>query len=211
MPIDTLQLLLDSSSIADDFLTSPTNVTEPCGSCISKSALTGSSGWLKDIVGIGVAIVVGLMATVTALIQVRWNVISSSRIKWIESFRNDISAYCEASIAMRTNYLNTISPVVRNDKDTFDRFYEKYCANNSQCNVLSYNIRLKLNLKKKRHIQIEQYLCDREKLFKQDRIESTTFEEVDDVLNLLIVETRNIAKEEWEKSKKIKFWKFWEL
>lgn len=157
------------------------------------------NNFFLEIIKIVVAVFLALIAAFFTLLQVKSNVISSSRIRWIESFKNDISEYTASVKESYTNHKNyNLNGLSKIDKDFF---YKEYSKAHTNSLILSSRIFLNLNIEENLHKNLEAIL---ENIIDMTgSMEKINEEELNQKLIDLIDKSKIIFKLEWEKSKKI--------
>ena len=156
----------------------------------------------------GITVLLALLAAFIALHQVKSNVISSSRIKWIEEFKNDISEHSTAVRQMIYNYGMHLKYRDENeDPNTKNyRYYDEYIKCHYKAAIHESNLRMNLNLDEDMFIEIKKTL-DKITL-KIDNFNSKldtdqTYRETAILLNRLRDLSQKALKIEWKKSRKM--------
>lgn len=149
-----------------------------------------------------------LLAGLIALYQVKANVISSARIKWIEDFKNNVAEY----IASTNEALFAFELHHRSEDKNETQFYDKCYSAMNKAHIIENKIRLNLNMTEKLHISIDSDLDKIKKLIENKGGKLTKQDE--DQINLLFLSlaenTSRSLKIEWEKSKKMFYSRWWE-
>jgi len=143
-----------------------------------------------------ITVVLALTAGLVALYQVKSNIVSTARIKWIEETRQDISQLYNESLGTILYWTN----FKLNNKP---EDYNKYDISHSNFFILSNRIRMRLNIKEDRHLKLERILNDIEIMLDPDNIEKHKQEDIEIKLKEVVKLSREIFKIEWDKSKKI--------
>lgn len=156
-----------------------------------------------------VTILIALIAGVVAIYQVKLNVISNSRIKWIENLRDTISHYNAeitnlsiqiGNFAAETKNLSEGSPQY---KDFVKEHYRNYLELVVVTDKLKNKILLYLNGKEEKHRKIEEHIhLISNKLHKSD-VYHINFEEIEIHQKEIIKNSKEIFKKEWDKSKRL--------
>lgn len=159
-----------------------------------------------------ITIFLGLLAALIALYQIKSNVISSARIKWIQNLTDAISDY-SAEISKASTIISNMSirilesnedgKKINQIMDLYDSYYDDYFKSSIEIEKISNRIILHLNSEEGNHKKIENLLL---KLSKEIHIKDFTklnSEEIEKDLKEVIILSKLIFKEEWEKSKKI--------
>lgn len=173
---------------------------------LSQSKNGDDSQLTTNLITIGIALVAALLA----LYQVKSNVISSSRIQWIENLRESISAYCTEVIHCSTLAINFLDEVKeKNDVEaknaTLANFYPVYLESAIKSNLIGTKVLLYLNSKEKEHKRIEDIIGTISKRLHEDKVSELNTDEIDSLIREIISESKKIFKKEWSKSKKL--WK----
>ena len=142
---------------------------------------------VKDYITIGGIFITFFVSTISLYVSLKnsnkiafINSVTSSRMKWIDELRNDISEFC----GLITHYRITDNI----DEGTLRELYE-------EIDILTYRIQLKLN----RSDEPDKYII-RKLDFILDNLESKTDvpdEEVEELIKL----TQDLLKFEWERVK----------
>jgi len=160
------------------------------------------------VLQLGFATFLALLAGLIALYQVKANVISSARIKWIEEFKTNISEYIASfNEAVFAAQIHLRSP----DKDEME-YYNKYFNAINKNHILENKIRLNLNLKEKIYQDIDKDLNDIKDILDTQGISNIKDEVEEQVLlkfNSLAENTSKALKFEWDKSKKMFYSRWW--
>jgi len=103
-----------------------------------------------------VTILIALIAGLVALIQARYNTISSARIRWIEELRTSISKFYECS-------LNTSMFLeIKTDNKKFiieeEEQFKLYLKSHSDFYIVATKIRMYLNPQEELHRELEVYI-----------------------------------------------------
>ncbi|SHF93851.1 hypothetical protein [Flavobacterium defluvii] len=153
----------------------------------------------------GITILLALLAAFVALQQVKSNVISSSRIKWIEEFKNDVSEYTTAVRQLIHNYGLHIKYRDENE-DPKIKNYDEYIKYHYKASIHESNLRMNLNLDEQKYKEIKTTLnkitecidnvnpkLDIDKHYKETAL----------LLNQLRHQSQMALKTEWKKSQKM--------
>lgn len=161
----------------------------------------------------GITILLALLAAFIALHQVKSNVISSSRIKWIEEFKNDISEHSTAVRQMIYNYGMHLKYRDENEDPKIKNYsyYDEYIKCHYKASIHESNLRMNLNLDENMFKEIKETL-DKVTL-KVDNFNSKidtdqTYRETARLLNRLRDQSQQALKIEWKKSRKM-FYSNW--
>ena len=144
----------------------------------------------------GITILIALIAGLVALYQVKSNIVSSARIKWIEELRHEISQLYNDSLGTILYWSNFKKTKAVDD-------YNKYDLAHSNFFILSNRIRMKLNLTEEDHSKLNDKLNEVELMLEPENIETSSQEDVEKILKEIVVISRQIFKLEWDKSKKV--------
>lgn len=165
-------------------------------------------------------IIIALIAGTVALLQVKGNIISSARIKWIEDLRETISSYI-TGIVPSMLYLENMKlkreklvedGIDPTENDDFkENYYKPYTEHVKKQEKLQYKIILYLNTKNKDQNQLESIFAKINNLLAKNLNNSHGMSEeqfqntVDELTLQLINFSRDIFNKEYKKSKRI--WK----
>lgn len=156
----------------------------------------------------GITVLLALLAAFIALHQVKSNVISSSRIKWIEEFKNDISEHSTAVRQMIYNYGMHLKYRDENEDPNIKnyRYYDEYIKCHYKAAIHESNLRMNLNLDENMFIEIKKTL-DKVRInidnFNSKLDADQTYTETAILLNRLRDQSQQALKIEWKKSRKI--------
>lgn len=146
-----------------------------------------------------------LLAGLIALYQVKANVISNARIKWIDEFKTNVSEF----ISSTNESLYAYDLYLKGDKAEKEYFIMAYIATNKS-HVLENKIRLNLNLEEHLHVSIGTQLDNVKKIMNNQKLK---VEEKEDLVaqefHHLVNFTSKMIKLEWEKSKKMFYSRWW--
>jgi len=153
-----------------------------------------------------ITIFLGLLAGMIALYQVKLNIISNSRIKWIETLRETLSEYImEISHCnhLKINLYDEKSRVKNENKeDAFlDKYYVPYKNSAMKAEKLNAKLLLYLNSDKKNHKKIENLLMSNARLIAD--FETDNRDAMDKNIMDIILFSKEIFKLEWKKSKRV--------
>lgn len=146
-----------------------------------------------------------LLAGLIALYQVKANVISNARIKWIDEFKTNVSEF----ISSTNESLYAYDLHLKVDKAEKEYFIMAYIATNKS-HVFENKIRLNLNLQEPLHVSIGTQLDNVKKIMNNQKLK---VEEKEDLVaqefHHLASFTSKMIKLEWEKSKKMFYSRWW--
>lgn len=145
-----------------------------------------------------IIIIVALIAGSVALFQVKSNIISTARIKWIESLRISISELYAA--ALKTALIQTNRKklgTIGSDE------YNKYVDEHSKFFILSNRIKMQLNIKEDYHKQLEELINKVEIILDPKNKDSIDQDNVELELKEIVKISSIIFKNEWDKSKRV--------
>jgi hypothetical protein len=158
-----------------------------------------------QILKVGFATFLALLAGLIALYQVKANVISSARIKWIEEFKTNVSEF----ISSTNESLFAYDLHIKGEKDEKEYYNKAYIALNKS-HVLENKIRLNLNLAEPLHVSIEKHLDQIKEIMNNDELKVAEKENlVAEEFHYLANFTSKMIKLEWEKSKKMFYSRWW--
>ena len=145
-----------------------------------------------------------LMGGFVALCQVKANVISSARIKWIEEFKIDIAEYSATTHSVIFNYNEYIDA---EDKDRRKFYHQKYMEDVNQSVSLKSKIIMNLNRKEPYYEKIYQIITRIEALTEyvnlKDIADEKNYHIIEKEFNDLNFVTHQVMKLEWEKAKRM--------
>tara|TARA_B100000949_G_C13986060_1_gene327191 strand:+ start:133 stop:609 length:477 start_codon:yes stop_codon:yes gene_type:complete len=148
-----------------------------------------------------ITILIAFIAGIVALYQVKSNVISSARIKWIEDLRLALCEYYDSALRS-TLYLEDgegFKKLGFSDETTFTRLEEHH----SRYHLNSNKIRMLLNPNEKQHADLIEIMDIIDQFYLQENVQQISQEKVEEKLKDIVEISRNIMKTEWDKSKKI--------
>jgi len=149
-------------------------------------------------------IVVAFFAGFLALLQVKSNIISASRISWIENLRSSLSQFIGEGLIMNFHYGKARGLKSEGNEEEAMDLYENTVPQTIKMAELSHKIRLHLNSTEESHIKLEKSL----RKFEVFAIGSiNTVHETDELYKAteeIISTAKVILKETWEDSKAIK-------
>lgn len=157
------------------------------------------SSIFQDVLKDGITIVIALLAGMIALYQVKSNVISTARIKWMDDLRNNLSEVCDSAMDTSLNFSNHID----NEKENLYDDYEKYLLSYSKFTIASSKTILLLDSENNIHSQIETLIEDIDVMLDDENIEETTQDELSTKLDEIIKLSKQVFKKEWKRSKKV--------
>lgn len=153
----------------------------------------------------GVTIFIALLAGIVALHQVKLNVVSAARIKWIENLRETLSQYCtelEKGSLIKANYFDERKCKTEPELDSILRkFYDPYKASSSEVFRLQSKIILYLNSKNQKHKEIERLLQQNSHLLHD--FNGCHVVKIRRNTEQIIRISKDIFEIEWEKSRKL--------
>lgn len=156
----------------------------------------------ESIITNSVTIFIALLAGMVALYQVKLNVISAARIKWVEDLRETLSLYCcEIEIATN-NRLDLLD--ARKGKsgeeleDVLDKFYVPYVSASKEVQKLQSKIFLYLDSENSQHKRIEELLHINSLLL--HRAQGDNRDKIRENILEITKISKFIFKNEWKKS-----------
>ncbi len=152
-----------------------------------------------------VTIVIALFAGIVALHQVKLNIVSDARIKWIESLRDTLSQYCteldKYSLA-KANYFDERKVKSGEDlENALSKFYHPYTETANEVLRLQSKLMLYLNSKDQNHKQIEDLL--RQNSIILHDLSDCHVEKIRRNIEQIIRLGKEIFRLEWRKSKRM--------
>lgn len=153
-------------------------------------------------------IILALLAAFVALHQVKSNVISTSRIRWIEEFKKTISEYDNSVLQMIFNYGMYRKYLMKTDdkKIKHEKYYDEYVKFHYLIYTHEANISLNLNLEEKMYRDINfAILAVRNEINRIDKENDIDTDQLYRGTTLLLRDLRKVSqlalKKEWKKSK----------
>ncbi|MES2544736.1 MAG: hypothetical protein V4548_07615 [Bacteroidota bacterium] len=177
------------------------------GTCLLLNLIPWSIFFTPTVLKAGFAVFLALIGGLIALFQVKANVISTARIKWIEEFKINIAEYASVSNEIIFSYREHSHS---KDKDIADLYYQKYmeCVHKSM--TIKGKIYMNLNLKEHLYTEINKIIQRIEILTDHTNLEFISEEEnyhkISDEFDNLNSITHKAMKVEWDKSKKMLYW-----
>lgn len=186
-------LIIDILSILQDTLVVTLPEQKPENSQLTTNILT-----------IGLA----LVAAFIALYQVKLNIISSARIRWIENLKENISEYCVIIEQIRIHKHYTVYHLSKtSDSDIKEKIseesYKEYTLKSAQLDILKNKILLNLNSDESLHKNIEAILNRLANITHSTNVSDEYDSEVGNLIDRLIEESKEVFKTEWKKTKRI--------
>lgn len=154
---------------------------------------------LKNIITILIALFAGFLA----LYQMKANVISSSRIRWIEDLRDTLSKMYPVTLLSITYIRNIREAHSAGDKPRQDAAYNDYVKHLHEYNALSNKAKMLLNSDETEHKKIEDLLTKIDDNLHKLNIINANDEEIEKDLKAIVGLAKTIFKNEWTKSKRI--------
>ncbi len=154
-----------------------------------------------------ITIILALIAALIALYQVKMNIVTSSRIKWIENIRESIGHFCsEVSIASLA-LVNLRGEALRVKDDemekVMDQYYPQYLDASIKADRIGKIIKLHLNLEEEEHKNLDVLVSKIIDNMEEKKLADIDLNELDVDLNELVRISKIILKKEWDRSKKI--------
>ena len=202
MITDSLKLIIESGNIHDSIsIVLPDTIKSAVNCCNS----CDSSIWselLKNAATISIALIAGFIA----LIQVKSNVVSSARIKWIEQLKSLISEFYVVSIDVIYNYREYDEYEKRgleSEEKIKREHFKKYEKDHSTYNKVSNKIKMYLNLKENDHEVLENLIEAIDSKLDPKFISEESQSSIAEILEQITPVAKKIFKTEWDKSKRI--------
>ncbi|MES2728284.1 MAG: hypothetical protein V4643_14340 [Bacteroidota bacterium] len=156
---------------------------------------------LTNIGTIGVALFAGMIA----LYQVKLNIISNARIKWIEGLRDTLSQYCE-KIEDCSESKNRLLYEINNKEEkehneALDKFYNPYASSAKEVLKLQSKTFLYLNSNDEKHKQIEELLRQNSLLLHEKHRDNGKAIHIN--TEKIVSIAKDVFKAEWKRSKKM--------
>lgn len=156
-----------------------------------------------DLLKNGLTILLVFIAGFFTLYQIKANIISSARIRWIEDLRDTLSKLYSVTLNIVNSFECHIIASKYEDKVQSEKHYFDYTQNMATFNSLSNKARMQLNSKELEHKAIEEILEVIDKKIEGENIKLTTGNEIESYLREIVFQSKIIFKKEWDKSKKI--------
>ncbi|MBS1535791.1 MAG: hypothetical protein JST78_11995 [Bacteroidetes bacterium] len=152
-----------------------------------------------------VTIIIALIAGLVALYQVKSNVISEARIKWIENLREILSSYCceleECSVLKLDLNEETLNKSDKELERAFEKFYLPYSKSAKEVLKLQSKALLYLDSKNPKHKRIEELMRKNSLLVHEKYADNR--KEIQNNIQEIIIISKDIFENEWEISKKL--------
>ena len=149
-------------------------------------------------------IAVAFFAGFLALLQVKSNTISTSRISWIENLRVSLSQFIGEGLIMNFHFVKARDLTLEGKEEEGLNLYEETVPQTLKMAGLSYKIRLYLNSTETNHIELENLLRKFEKLVVGNIDDVGKSEELYKVTEELISTAKGVLKGTWDDAKSIK-------
>lgn len=150
-----------------------------------------------------ITIFLGLVAAFIALYQMKSNIISSARIRWIEDLKDCLSKFYTVSLDVVNSYENYVIYSKENDRSNKDAYYNSYDSHMTHFNILMNRIKMQLNSSEVEHRQIEEIIDRIDLKLGKINVTTVTQQEIEIDLKQIVMISKIIFKKEWEKSKKL--------
>jgi hypothetical protein len=179
------------------------------GSCLILNDFPWSTLFSITIIKAGFAIFLALSGGLIALYQVKANVISSARIKWIEDFKTNIAEY---SSTTNSSIFNFREYADKRNGDARRTYHQQYMNDVQKIMSIKGKILMNLNRNENSYEKIYQIVNRIEVLTAHDNLDSIcqldNYLELESQFDLLNIATNEAMKFEWEKAKKM-FYSRW--
>lgn len=150
------------------------------------------------------AVFLALLGGLVALLQVKANVISEARIKWVEEFKRNVAEYISSVnelVFHFKNYETTEDSIIRRE------YYDKYSQTIHKVQTLVKQIEMNLNRSEPLYEEIFQVLSRIENLIVHNNLsqigELKNYPLLHKEFSNLTSATQKAMKVEWNKSKKL--------
>ncbi len=184
---DSLIRKLESISVIKDF-----HLTNESLNMIVKD-ITEKDSALEKLWSNSPTIAVALLAAFIALYQVKMNLITAARIKWIEDLRKDIAEYCQ-----------TIAEILVQEQVQSNEVKYSIVEKLHEAIVIKQRLTMSLNLDERLHYILNGLV---DYLFvntdKKSLVEEVHINNLSKVMNYTLVVASKIFKTEWTKSKRV--------
>ncbi|SMG30827.1 hypothetical protein SAMN05661096_02010 [Marivirga sericea] len=169
--------------------------------------LTESTGDNSQLISNSITILIALIAALIALYQVKSNIISSSRITWIENLRTAISEYVAEVNDCAIIICNVHFKCLQRDQGEIDEiieeYYPLYIIASRKIDKLGSKVLLYLNSDETNHKKIEDIITGIDKQLHKDKMSDLDEKKIEDDIKEILKSAKLIFKTEWAKSKKI--------
>lgn len=159
----------------------------------------------NTLIAIIVPVFIAFIAGMVALYQVKSNVISAARIKWMENLREILCLYCSELETCSVAKLDLED--ISKDKtgkdldDVLDKFYYPYSNSAKELLKLQSKAFLYLDSKKPEHKKIEELIRKNSLLVHDRNINGR--KEIQKNLEEIIIISKTIFEVEWKRSRKL--------
>ena len=174
----------------------------PTGCHQINKEVTTNGTFAMDIVKNIVTIILALIAGSFAIYQMKVNIISSARIRWIEELRETLSKFYPVILDTILAWENRKLFIKTNDPK-HNEYYAAYSLNITRYNSLSNKIKMLLNSNEPDHKAIENIIDKIDEQFDQDNINNASQKDIEMELKIIVNHSKSIFKKEWEKSKRV--------
>ena len=169
--------------------------------------LNENTGDNSQLISNSITILLALIAALIALYQVKSNIISSSRITWIENLRTAISEYV-AEVNVCANIItNMHHECVKVDIDKIEevvlKFYPSYTESSKEIDKLGNKVLLYLNSDEEKHEKIEAIIVSIDQQLHKKKMADLDKNKIERDIKKVVKISKQIFKTEWTKSKKI--------
>jgi len=152
-----------------------------------------------------VTIIIALLAGIVALHQVKLNIVSDARIKWIENLRDALSQYCteldKCSLRKANFFDERIGKTGQDFENALSKFYQPFSDSANEVLRLQSKVILYLDSNDQQQKQIED-LLRQNSLLLHDKDEYH-IEKIRSNIEQIICVSKDIFNSEWKKSKRI--------
>lgn len=194
-----IQTIKSTGNICGEYSSCCDTVTYVC----CDNEIKEGDSWLDVLLKFLPTIVVALIAGGIALYQVKSNIISSSRIRWIEDLRSSLSQLYPAALNTKDASDDYEKAILDGDKEKEKYFYAQLTDQLSTFNSLSNKIKMLLNSNESEHKAIEDIINKLDRNLDFNNIKNTISSETEGDLNRIVLLAKIIFKKEWEKSKRV--------
>ena len=149
-------------------------------------------------------IFLALLGGIIALYQVKANVISTARIKWIEEFKTDIA---EFSATIHSGIFTYNEYIAAEDKVRRKQYHQKYMEDVNQSVAIRNKIIMNLDRTEPLYEKVYQIMEKIESLTEYENLEyignDKNYHIIEKEFNNLNAATHQVMKVEWKKAKKL--------
>lgn len=156
--------------------------------------------FVDRILGNAITVIIALIAGLVALYQVKSNVVSTARIKWIEDLRESISELYEAALSSSLYYEQH---TMHEANPGSEKYYDRYVVSHSKFFILSNKIKMQINIEEQEHSDLYNSITEVSELLGKLSTKKIDQHMVQKHLDAIVKTSQIIFKKEWNRSKKL--------